>query len=73
MNNLERSGVESFVGKCMATMLKNNNNIATESDRTFIKDLLPEVKLEKRTNVSSISKNKLEWNTIKCAVEAMIK
>jgi hypothetical protein len=43
MNNLEGFGVENFVGKCMATMLGNANNItmiSTASDGNPLSTLL---------------------------------
>jgi hypothetical protein len=81
MNNLESFGVENFVGNCMATMLRNANNMTHNFNRvqwkttvdTFIIDLLPEVKSEKKTNVNNNTKKKLELNTIKCVDEGMIK
>jgi hypothetical protein len=81
MKNLESFGVEIFVGECMATILGNANNMSQDFNRvrwktivyTFIIDLLPEVKSEKRNNVNSNSRKTLEWNTAKFIVICMIK
>jgi hypothetical protein len=79
MINIESYGVENFVGKCMATILRGANNmtpyynsVRLKTTQHFYNRPLPEVKLEKRTNVNSNARNKLEWNTIKCVVEGMI-